>query len=41
MERGNLNFDAKGEATSGKNHEGESTDAEFRGGLPCISDEAE
>ena len=24
-----------------QNHEGESTDAKFRGGLPCISDEAE
>jgi hypothetical protein len=25
----------------GQNHEGESTDAEFRDGLPCSSDEAE
>ena len=25
----------------GQTHEGESTDAEFRGGLPCSSDEAE
>jgi hypothetical protein len=39
VERGNLNFDANGEATSGQNHEGESTDAEFRGGSSRSSDE--
>jgi hypothetical protein len=35
------NFDAKRRSHKWKNHEGESTNAEFRGGLPCISDEAE
>ncbi len=39
MERGNLNFDGNGEATSGLNHEGESTDAKFRGGSSRISGE--
>ncbi len=38
-ERGNLNFDANGEATSGRNHKGESTDAEFRDGTARSSDE--
>ena len=33
--------DANGEATSGWNHEGESTDAMLRDGLPGSSDEAE
>ncbi len=33
------NFDDNGEATSGRNHKGESTDAEFRGGSSCIRDE--
>ena len=32
MERGNLDVDANGEATSGVNHEGESTNATPRGG---------
>ena len=41
MERGNLGVDANGEVTSGWNHEGESTDATPRGGLPRSSDEAE
>ena len=39
VERGNLNFDANGEAASGQNHEGESTDAEFRDGTARSSDE--
>ena len=39
VERGNLNFDTNGEAASGQNHEGESTDAEFRGGSSRSSDE--
>ena len=38
---GNFGVDANGEATSGLNHEGESTDATPRGGLPRISDEVE
>ena len=33
------NFDDNGEATSGRNHKGESTDAEFRGGTARSSDE--
>ena len=41
MERGNLDVDAKGEVTSGWNHEGDSTDATSRGGLPRSSGEAE
>ena len=39
MERGNLGVDANGEVTSGWNHEGESTDATPRGGVPRMSDE--
>src|SRR6516165_10579026 len=35
------NFEVKRRSHKWKNHEGESTNAEFRGGLPCISDEAE
>jgi hypothetical protein len=38
-ERENLRFDDKGEATSGSNREGESTEAERRGGAARISDE--
>ena len=38
-ERENLLFDAKGEATSGSNREGESTEAECRGGAARSSDE--
>src|SRR5262249_45457793 len=41
MEHENLGVDANGEATSGLNHEGESTDAMLRGGLAGSSDEAE
>ena len=41
MEHENLGVDANGEATSGLNHKGESTDAALRGGLPHTSDEAE
>jgi hypothetical protein len=41
MEHENLGIDANGEATSGLNHEGESTDAVLRGGLPGSSEEAE
>jgi hypothetical protein len=41
MEHENLGNDANGEATSGLNHEGESTDALSRGGLPGSSEEAE
>jgi len=33
--------DVNGEATSGRNHEGDSTNATPRGGLPRSSDEAE
>ena len=40
MEHENLGVDANGEATSGLNHEGESTDATQRGGLPRSSAEA-
>jgi hypothetical protein len=39
MERANLLFDAKGKATSGSNREGESTEAERRGGAARLSDE--
>jgi hypothetical protein len=39
MERENLFFDAKGQATSGSNREGESTEAERRDGAACSSDE--
>ena len=38
-ERENLLFDAKGEATSGSNREGESTEAERRDGAARSSDE--
>ena len=38
---GTFGVDATGEATSGKNHESESTDATPRGGLPRSSEEAE
>ena len=41
MEYENLGVDGNGEATSGLNHEGESTDAMLRDGLPGNSDEAE
>ena len=41
MEHENLGIDTNGEATSGLNHEGESTDAMPRGGLPGSSVEAE
>jgi hypothetical protein len=41
MEHENLSVDGNGEATSGLNHEGESTDAMLRDGLPGSSDEAE
>ena len=41
MEHETLGNDANGEATSGLNHEGESTDALSRGGLPGSSGEAE
>lgn len=41
MERGNLGVDVNGKAPSGLNHEGESTDAISRGGLPRSSDDAE
>ena len=34
MEQENLGIDANGEAASGVNHEGETTDAMLRGGLP-------
>lgn len=37
----NLGVDVNGEATSGRNHEGDSTNATPRGGLPRTSDEAE
>jgi hypothetical protein len=37
MEHENLGSDANGEATSGLNHEGESTNAMLRGGLPGSS----
>ena len=39
MERANLRFDAKGKVTSGSNREGESTEAERRGGAARRSDE--
>src|SRR6266481_6854171 len=39
MERENLSSDAKGEAASGSNREGESTDAEHRGGAARSSEE--
>ena len=41
MEHENLGVDSNGEATSGLNHEGESTDAMLRGGLFGSSKEAE
>ena len=41
MEHENFGIDANGEATSGVNHEGESTDVLSRGGLPGSSEEAE
>jgi hypothetical protein len=41
MEHENLSVDGNGEATSGLKHEGESTDAMLRDGLPGSSDEAE
>jgi hypothetical protein len=41
MEHENLGVDANGEAASGMNHEGESTNAMLRGGLPGSSEEAE
>jgi hypothetical protein len=41
MEHENLGVDVNGEAASGVNHEGESTDAMLRGGLPGSSEEAE
>ncbi len=40
MERENLGVDANGEAASGSNREGESTDAPERDGLPGSSEEA-
>jgi hypothetical protein len=39
MERENLFSDVKGQATSGSNREGESTEAEHRGGAARSSDE--
>jgi len=39
MERENLFSDVKGQATSGSNREGESTEAECRGGAARSSDE--
>jgi hypothetical protein len=39
MERANLFSDAKGQVTSGSNREGESTEAESRGGAARRSDE--
>jgi len=41
MEHENLGVDGNGKATSGLNHEGESTEAMPRDGLPGSSDEAE
>jgi hypothetical protein len=41
MEHENLGVDVNGEATSSMNHEGESTNATLRGGLPGSSEEAE
>ena len=41
MEHENLGNDVNGEAASGMDHEGESTDALSRGGLPGSSEEAE
>ena len=41
MEHENLGVDGNGEAASGLNHEGESTDAMLRGGLPGSSEKAE
>ena len=40
MERENLLFDAKGEATSGSSREGESTEAKSRDGAARSSDES-
>ena len=41
MEHENLGVDVNGEAASGMTHEGESTNATLRGGLPGSSEEAE
>ena len=41
MEHENLGVDGNEEAASRLNHEGESTDAMLRGGLPGSSEEAE
>ena len=41
MEHENLSIDVNGEATSGLTHEGESTNAALRGGLPGSSEETE
>jgi hypothetical protein len=41
MEHENLGVDGNGEATSGMNHEGESTNARPRGGVPGSSEEVE
>jgi hypothetical protein len=41
MEHENLGVDENGEATSGLNHKGESTNTMLRGGLPRTSEEAE
>ena len=41
MEHENLGVDANGEATSGLHHEGQSTNATLRGGLPGSREEAE
>ena len=41
MEHESLGNDANGKVPSGMNHEGESTDALSRGGLPRSSEEAE
>jgi len=41
MEHENLGIDANGQATSRLTHEGKSTDAVPRGGLPGSSEEAE
>ena len=40
MEHENLGVDVNGEAASGLTHEGESTNAMLRGGLPGSSEEA-
>ena len=41
MEHENLGVGVNGEAASGLNHEGDSTDSTLRGGLPGSSEEAE